>query len=145
MPRVIAILEDDPRRTAAMRQVLSKVASDLEQKVFDNSPDMIEWLEAHFEDVVLLSLDHDLNSHSEHNGEVVDPGSGRDVADYLATRPCSYPVIIHSTNYNAVLGMCRALDDAAWKFSCVVPHDDLDWISSTWAQLLSRILRQAKS
>src|SRR3954471_7369311 len=103
MRRAIAILEDNSQRTAAMRDVLRKLCSDCEHYFFDNAPDMIAWLEQHLDDVVLFSLDHDLGSNRTRNGKVFDPGTGRDVAEFLATQPCSCPLLIHSNNYPAVL------------------------------------------
>ena len=74
------------------------------------------------------------------NGEVFDPGTGRDVANYLATRSPSCPVIIHTTNGLAAPGMAMVLDDAGWKNDGVVPYNDLQWISEWWLKKVSLIL-----
>jgi len=45
MQRVIAILDDDPRRVEAMKQVLGEIGSEYEHRLFDNAPEMIDWLQ----------------------------------------------------------------------------------------------------
>jgi hypothetical protein len=141
MRRVIAILEDDPRRTEAMNEVLKDVGSEYEYHFFDNAPEMISWLEENLDDVVLFSLDHDLGSNRVQKGKTLDPGTGRDVVDFLSKRSCTCPAMIHSNNYPAVLGMRRALEEGGWKLSCVVPYGDLEWIGQAWAKELCRLVR----
>jgi hypothetical protein len=140
MPGIIAILEDDPRRTEAMKEVLKEVAAEYEHRFFDNAPEMIAWLDEHLREVTLLSLDHDLGANRLQNGKDFDPGTGRDVADFLATR-AACPTIIHSNNYPAVLAMCRVLQDGGWRLSCVVPYDDVEWIADAWAKQIHKALR----
>ena len=141
MRRVIAILEDDPRRTEAMREVLKQIGSEYDHRFFDNAPETIAWLEEHMDEVALLSLDHDLGGNRSRKGEIFDPGTGRDVAEYLAAQSRVCPTMIHSNNYPAVLGMCRVLEDGGWKFSCVVPYGDVEWIRETWAREVGKIMR----
>jgi hypothetical protein len=141
MQRVIAILDDDPRRMTAMKQALKEVGSEYEHRFFDNAPEMIHWLEQHLDDVVLLSLDHDLGSNRSQKGKIFDPGTGRDVAEFLAKRACACAILIHSNNYAAVLGMCRVLEDGGWKFSCVVPYLDLEWIAQVWVGEVRKFAR----
>lgn len=43
---------------------------------------MIDWLNKELNTLSLISLDHDLFPETH---EAPDPGTGRDVADYLAT------------------------------------------------------------
>src|SRR6266568_2788161 len=102
MRGIIAILEDDPRRTETMKEVLEDAGSKYELRFFDNAPEMIAWLDQHLQEVVLLSLDHDLGSNRSRKGKPFDPGTGRDVAEFLAKRACLCATMIHSNNYPAV-------------------------------------------
>jgi hypothetical protein len=77
---------------------------------FDNAPDMVAWLSEHLVDVALLCLDHDLGPSRWQNGERFEPGTGRDVVDFLAAaKPCC-PLLVHTTNYVAAPGMLLALE-----------------------------------
>jgi hypothetical protein len=94
---VVAILEDDPGRAGAMRAVLASLG--VEHVIHDSAAAMNEWLAANLAKVRLLSLDHDLGPSREHaDGGRLDPGIGREVADFLAARAPSCPVIVHSSN-----------------------------------------------
>src|SRR5215208_5877028 len=58
--KVIAILEDNPARAAAMKSALHRRFPDAEAIFFDNAPDMVAWLPGNLPTVCLLSLDHNL-------------------------------------------------------------------------------------
>lgn len=132
MARKIAILDDEPERIREMIRCLNGCLPDCEVVFFDNAPDMIGWLAKHLEGVQLICLDHDLGPNRHRGGEVFDPGTGRDVADYLATRTPVCPVLVHTTNSLAAPGMAMALDESGWKNVRVVPHNDLEWIGMAW-------------
>jgi hypothetical protein len=134
MGTTIAILDDTPERIAEMLSCLAKIAPGIPVVAFDNSPDMIDWLAEHLDDARLICLDHDLGPNRIRDGEVFDPGTGRDVADYLATREPCCPIIIHTTNGFAAPGMELVLSDSGWQHRRVVPFDDLDWIGEDWLQ-----------
>jgi tryptophanyl-tRNA synthetase len=80
----VAILEDDPERVEHMRRVLKATLPTCEQRFFAAAPDMIAWLAEHLVRVVLISLDHDLDSIVPIAQQATDPGCGRDVADWIA-------------------------------------------------------------
>jgi hypothetical protein len=63
---------------------------------------------------------------------MIDGGTGREVADYLAEQAPSCPIIIYSTNSNATLAMEVVLQEAKWKTKSVVPWGDLESIPSLW-------------
>src|SRR4051812_20324905 len=113
----IVLLDDEPDRIAAMRPLSAERFPKHEVVVFENAPDMIAWLAEHLSSVRLLSLDHDLGPNQQRNGETFDPGIGRDVADFLATRPPQCPVVLHTTNRQALPGMRAVLEDAGWQVS----------------------------
>ena len=128
----IAILEDDSPRIEEMRQCLSTCLPQCEVVFFDNAPDMIAWLRDHLHEITLICLDHDLGPNRCRDGDVFDPGTGRDVANYLATRRPQFPVLIHTTNTLAAPGMELVLDDSGWPHSRIVPYNDCEWIQSAW-------------
>jgi hypothetical protein len=85
-------------------------------------------------------LDHDLEIEPGPTGTCVDSGTGRDVADYLAGKEPVCPVIIHTTNSQAAVGMEMVLKEAGWKTHRVVPFDDMEWIAKTWFPAIRRAI-----
>ncbi len=138
---VVLVLEDDPDRVAAMRQQMAARFPSYEVVLFDNAPDTIEWLRVNLDRAALICLDHDLGPNRVRAGETFDPGTGREVVDYLATRRPSCPVIVHTTNHLAAPGMERELTEAGWTFCRVVPYEDLRWIDEAWAEQLAAQLQ----
>jgi hypothetical protein len=137
----IVILDDEPERVAEMIRCLAGVIGGLQLVVFDNAPDLIDWLARHLDSAKLICLDHDLGPNRVRNGEVFDPGIGRDVVDYLATHTPICPVIIHTTNTLAAPGMELALTDAGWMHGRIMPYDDLEWIGGEWIETVKKALR----
>ncbi len=135
----ILILEDDADRRTAMARVLRDRFPQFRHVFHTSSNGTIEFLSTHFDEVIALCLDHDLELIPTEDGKFVDAGTGRDVADHLASRPPSFPVIIHTTNAPAAEGMLAALGDADWTTHRVVPYGDLEWIDEVW----SRCVRDA--
>jgi hypothetical protein len=137
---IIAILEDDVDRAERMRARLED-RFPYEVRVFaHHTSEMIAWLESHLAETVLISLDHDLNLLPSENGQCVDPGCGRDVADYLATQSPICPVVIHSTNLPAADGMQSTLEESGWSVARVTPYGDLAWIDEAWFPAARRAL-----
>jgi hypothetical protein len=83
-------------------------------------------------------LDHDLELKPGPDGRLIDPGTGREVADYLARKEPACPVVIHSTNAAAAQGMATALTEARWQTYCVAPYGDLEWIPGPWFRAVRR-------
>jgi hypothetical protein len=108
MRRIILIM-DDANRLTAVSSLVAERYPECEIVLFDNAPDTIEWLKNNLSSLALMSLDHDLGINKERNGEVFDPGIGRDVVDYLVTQVPRCPVILHTTNYMARDGMTFAM------------------------------------
>ncbi len=140
MANTIAVLDDEPDRIAAMAPLLQRLFADRHGEVFDNAPDMIAWLQDHLRECVLICLDHDLGPNRTRNGNVFDPGIGRDVADYMATCPPVCPMIIHTTNSMAAPGMEMVLSDAGWSCSRVVPYGYNDWIGESWIEEVQTVI-----
>ncbi len=140
MPKFIAILEDNAERRAVMQACIADRFYTFEARFFDEPTPMIEFLEANLADVLVISLDNDLDMKPGADGRLVDVGEGRQVAEYLATcEPCC-PVVIHSSNTAAAESMKLTLRDNGWKTKRVVPMDDTKWIEDDWFFAMRRIL-----
>ena len=136
----VAILEDDSLRIAAMRTCVAEVLPGIEAVFFENAAEMIAWLGERLGHVVLISLDHDLPLRPR-DGVVIDCGTGRQVADFLASMPPTCPVIVHSSNDLCAPGMFFALKDAGWPCRRVYPCGDLAWVAASWGKEIQRLLR----
>jgi hypothetical protein len=128
----IVILDDEPDRVREMLRCLGDDRLETEVVTFDNAPDMIGWLGEHLNEARLICLDHDLGPNRSRGGEVFDPGTGRDVANFLAEQKPVCPVLIHTTNNLAAPGMAMVLDDSGWNHSRIVPYNDLEWVEEDW-------------
>jgi hypothetical protein len=135
---MIVILEDNEDRTAAMRRCLRDHFPQLEAKFFAEPARMIDYLQIHLSETVAISLDHDLELIPGADGKLIDPGTGRDVADFLASQAPACPVVIHTTNSAAGTGMELVLQEAHWKTRRVVPYGDLEWIPKQWFHTIRR-------
>jgi len=135
-PKYVAILEDDARREAAMRDLLAATFPECRVVLFDNAPEMIAWLAEHLREVTLLCLDHDLGPSWGQGEDRFDPGCGRDVVDYLAEHSPCCPVVVHTTNSYAAPGMVSTLEGSGWSVERVIPFSDLEWISLAWIDAL---------
>jgi CheY-like chemotaxis protein len=137
MPAIL-VLEDDEDRSVAMKKVLIEQFNHFKHVFFDNAPETIAWLKENLEQVALICLDHDLGPNRQSGEDTFDPGTGRDVVDYLASQTPGCPVIIHTTNNWAAPGMQMALKEAGWKCSRVIPSADLKWIEIVWFRKLNK-------
>jgi hypothetical protein len=106
---------------------------------FEAPSEMISYLTTHWRDLAVIGLDHDIELQMTPDGRTVDPGTGRDVAEFLARREPVCPVVIHTTNCAAAVGMEMLLSEAKWKTYRVVPYDDLAWIPE-WFRVIRRAI-----
>ena len=132
MPMEIAILEDNEERCNAMRTVLQDRFPQYPIRFFATAAEMIRYLRLHLPNMIAIALDHDLDLIAGGVNRLFDPGTGRDVADYLATEDAVCRVVIHTTNQPAAEGMEQALRDAGWRTKRVIPYGDLEWIPEIW-------------
>src|SRR5258708_5473418 len=107
----ILILEDNLDRQATMERCLRDRFNQYQHVFFDNAKEMRMFLEAELPEALIISLDHDLEINSKDNGKAIDPGTGREIADFLAQRQPSCPVIVATTNSVAGDGMEFALQE----------------------------------
>jgi CheY-like chemotaxis protein len=140
MATKIVILEDNSDRQAVMRACLGDHFSQYEARFFDNSKEMIRFLGEHLSETLVISLDHDLDLQPGPDGRCIDPGTGREVADFLVKNEPTCPVIIHTTNAVAGVGMKTVLREAGWKTRRVVPFDDMRWIETDWFSAIRRAI-----
>ena len=131
-PLEIVVLEDEPRRRRAMRAALADRLPQYPPRFFTTAPEVARYLDDHIGRALVVVLDHDLDPIPVHPRRSLDAGTGRDVADLLAARPPACPVVIHTTNRPAAVGMETELADAGWDVRVVVPYGDLEWIGDEW-------------
>ncbi|MEM9701067.1 MAG: cyclic-phosphate processing receiver domain-containing protein [Planctomycetota bacterium] len=143
-PLEIVVLEDDPRRRTAMREALAERLPQYPSRFFTTAPETARYLEGRLDRMVLIVLDHDLDPIPVHPRRSLDAGTGRDVADFLAARDPTCPVVIHSTNRPAAVGMEIELTDAGWDVHIVVPYGDLEWIADDWLRVVRDAIVRAE-
>jgi CheY-like chemotaxis protein len=131
MRMTIAVLEDNEDRIVAMRSCLRDKFPFYELSFFLSAPEAIDWLKDHASSVICLSLDHDLEPALGAPAGT-DPGTGREVADFLADRDAGFPIIVHSTNLHAAIGMEAVLEEVGWSVERVAPYGDLEWVTASW-------------
>jgi hypothetical protein len=140
MAKKIVILEDNPERREAMLGHLRERFFQFQSQFFDCSAQMIDYLQINWTDIIAIGLDNDLELLPNEDGRLIDPGCGREVADYLAGKTRICPVVIHTTNSDAAVGMERVLREANWTTYRVTPYGDLDWIASDWFPTIRRAI-----
>jgi CheY-like chemotaxis protein len=140
MAMKIVILEDNMDRQSIMRACLADRFYTFDAHFFDDAAEMIRFLEEHLDETLVISLDHDLELKPGPDGRSTDPGTGREVADFLATKTPTCPVIIATTNSFAAEGVQEVLRNAGWKTRRIVPFDDMHWIETDWFFALRRAI-----
>ena len=140
MAMKIVVLEDNADRVAVMRDHIADRFPMYDARFFDAAHDAIRFLESHIAETLVIALDNDLEMKVGPDGRCVDPGEGRDVAAFLATKKPVCPVIVHTTNSDAAVAMEQALRGAGWKTRRVIPFDDMNWIATDWFFALRRAI-----
>jgi hypothetical protein len=143
MAMKIVVLEDNVERCSAMRSCLADRFPQYELKFFHQPEGLVGYQAEHLADVLLISLDHDFELLPDGAGGFIDPGTGRQVADFLVNQTPACPVIIHSSNSSAALGMQMALAEADWTTCIVAPYGDLAWIEEAWFPAVRRAIVDA--
>lgn len=136
--KTVLILEDNDERIAAFQAAVVALGPDFELKLWHDAPTMLRECEAYFAQAVLISLDHDLNPQP---GATGDPGTGLDVARYLAEFLPVCPVLIHSSNVDRVYSMHNELRFANWMVDRVGPIGNT-WIETTWLRRVRELLAE---
>ncbi len=134
----ILLLEDNDERIAGFERAVAGLPAAYELKVWRDAQSMRRQCEACFASAALISLDHDLNPAP---GATGDPGTGLDVAKFLAECRPVCPVIIHSTNSDRSWSMHNELRFADWIVDKVGPIGS-DWIEKLWLPKARELLAQ---
>jgi hypothetical protein len=140
VPMKIVVLEENEDRQAVMRACLADRFYMYDIRFFDDASATIDFLDAHLADTLVVSLDNDLELKPGPDGRWLDPGSGRQVAEYLAGKEPTCPVIIHTSNTHAAAGTATLLRAAGWKTRRVVPFEDTRWIETDWFPAVRRAI-----
>ena len=130
----VVFLEDDPGRLRAFRSMCPRATYFIDANVMVAS--MRQWLPT----ATLISLDHDLPFRRDEHGVLHDNGTGRQVADALAAELPRCPVILHTSNHDAMLGMRRVLTDGGWQVRVVTPEPGTRWVEREWLVTADRLL-----
>jgi CheY-like chemotaxis protein len=126
--KMILLLEDNAERVTAFRGAVRALGEDFQIRVWHDAKTMIAECEDYLEQATLISLDHDLQCQP---GETHDPGTGLEVASFLAAYPPICPVIIHSSNADRAWSMHNELRFANWQVERIGPIGE-DWIQKLW-------------
>ncbi|MFO0967307.1 MAG: cyclic-phosphate processing receiver domain-containing protein [Gemmataceae bacterium] len=137
------VLEDNTDRQREMESLLRDRFFTYEHHFFSDPAESARFLEEHLGETILISLDHDMELIPTSDGRVRDPGSGRQVAEMLATKPPTCPIVFHSTNANAVEAMKLILTDAGWGAYSVTPFGNLEWIGKQWLPTVRKAILDA--
>jgi hypothetical protein len=134
--KTILILEDNDERIANFRKAVEQLGSGYELKVWRDAHSMRAECEAFFNSAALISLDHDLNAAP---GTTADPGTGLDVACFLADFLPICPVLLHSSNTDRVYSMHNELRFAGWTVDRVGPLGT-NWVERSWLRRVRALL-----
>ena len=124
MNKSIVILEDEMERVSIIEKLVFNHFPEYPVIFFDNTLEMLDWLETNL-DKSILCLDHDLGPDRMIKGEITDPGTGRDITNFLEKHEPICPVIIHTTNSFGRDAMKFSLLDAGWDTTVVVPSAEI--------------------
>ena len=138
--KLILILEDNGDRIKNFQNAVKSLGANFPARIWFDAPTMIAELPSTLNQACLISLDHDLNPQPK---VTADPGTGLEVAEFLAKHKPICPVIIHSTNYEKAWSMHNELCFADWQSERVGPIGE-DWIEKLWMPKVKLLLNLQK-
>jgi len=136
--RTIFILEDSEQRIRHFRAAVASLGPEFRLRLWFDAPSMIEECLTELPECCLISLDHDL---SPMPGATRDPGTGMDVAEFLARQPPVCPVIIHTSHTERRWSMHNELRFGKWN-SEIVPPTGEHWIRDSWLPRVRALVLQ---
>ena len=139
VPRLIAILEDNVDRTAAMIAALTGRLSQFEHVITNDPGELIHILKTRMDDIVLVSLDHDLHERPDQSTTL----TGMMVVDFLVTLPPRVPVVLHTSNVRDGETMKSRLREQGWSVTWVTPFLDTEWIGADWLPVVRKAIQRA--
>ncbi len=104
----------------------------------DDPNEMNRLLGERMDDIIAISLDHDLFDRAVGGTEL----TGMMVADFLTTQPPRFPVVLHTSNARDGETMKRILREVGWRVTAVTPFDDTTWIGNDWYPTLKKAIRR---
>lgn len=137
----LLLLEDNAERIEQFQTVVKELGEDWQLHVWRDAPSMLLECDAYFEQTALISLDHDLNPQP---GVTADPGTGMEIARFLAGHLPMCPLIIHSSNTDRAWSMYNELRFGGWPVDRVGPLGD-GWIRQAWLSKVRQMLAEANS
>ena len=137
--KLILILEDNKDRIRNFKSAVKSLGGNFSERIWFDASNMIKDLPTVLNQACLISLDHDLNPQPN---VIADPGTGLEVAEFLAKHSPVCPVLIHSTNYEKAWSMHNELRFAGWLVDRVGPIGD-DWIQCLWLPKVKSLLQMS--
>jgi len=95
----------------------------------------IATVKENFEDVLLISLFHDIVTRSSPSGAWPEPGPGFEILDLLGHWEASFALILHSTDNRNNLPAYEALKAKGWRVELQSPVKRLDQVRTEWFPL----------
>jgi hypothetical protein len=133
---LILILEDDEERIRDFQVAVKSLGRGFHARIWFDAPTMISEAPFVLDLAGLISLDHDLNPQPD---GATEPGTGLEVAEFMARYPPLCPVLIHSTNFEKAWSMHTAFRLAGWSVERVGPIGE-DWIQCLWLPKVKSLL-----
>ena len=131
------ILEDNADRRHAMSNAMAVSLPQLKIDFSLTAREMIQRIQTAVKsEIVIISLDNDLDMIRSVDGQLIDAGDGIEVMGYLATLKPFAPVVVHTTNTTAGNQIVEQLRLNDWTYERVVPYADLRWIDEAWAPMI---------
>ena len=137
--KLILILEDNEDRIRSFQSAVKSLGENFSVRIWFDAPNMIADLPSILNQACLISLDHDLNPQPN---ITADPGTGLEVAEFLAKQEPICPVLIHSTNHEKAWSMHNELRFAGWLVDRIGPIGD-DWIQCLWLPKVKSLLQMS--
>ncbi len=140
MKKVIVILEDNADRRAAMQDCLNERFGMYDHFFSDDPTELVQYIRSRIDDVLVVSLDHDLHERPDFNTEV----TGLDVVEtLLRERFPRFSIVLHTTNTLRGDLMQELLRSNRWTVSRVVPFDDMNWIPRDWHRAIKKAIKES--
>ena len=120
-----------------MTQCLEEGPGIYEYYFTDDPNAMIGVICERMEDIIAISLDHDLFDRAVGGTEL----TGMMVADFVTTQPPRFPIVLHTSNARDGEKMKRMLREVGWRVRSVTPFDDTTWVGNDWYPTLKKAIR----
>jgi len=137
--KCILVLEDNTDRREAMQHWLDDRLFMYDSLVTDDPDDFMRHAGKRFDDVLVVSLDHDLHERPDCSTTL----TGMLVVDQLVEMRPTFPVLLHTSNRHDGERMYSRLTNRGWSVDWVTPFDDTRWIATDWYPALKRAIRRA--